>query len=114
MVQYFNVVSFSNKILTSDIWREHGGPRTLVLDISTRRYTMCTANLSTNTIHLAASWGLNKLIIVHELTHFLIPEPHAHHGALFCRLFLLFTDRFIAHNTMLRLRLAFRLSGVQF
>jgi len=49
----------------------------------------------------------NKRILLHELTHLLIPRPHAGHGRLFCRIYLELVRVFISEEEYMDLKGAF-------
>ena len=103
-----------DRIADSDYWRLiPNTPQSIRVIHSTRAFRFSRAHLSKDEIHLAY-WGFTYKTILHELAHFLVPEPHAHHGTVFCARLLQLYTIILGTRCAARLRLSFDLNRVTY
>ncbi len=103
---------YANKALNCDYWRiRYPYIRNVKIRRSKGKHAMSTF-----------FWGLielpphffNELTILHELAHHVVPRPHAHHGPLWCAVYVDLVREFLDKELAANLVKAFQDGRVRF
>ena len=105
--------AYIDTITSSSFWKQMRGPSHITLISIPQRSRKCSAWISRCEIRIAEPWGLNQLVLTHELSHFLVRPPHADHGKLFCRIYLNLVCLFISRDIFGTLKSNYRANGVR-
>jgi len=114
LISKANALALIDSVISTDFWKQLRGPESVNLRVSYKATRYCWARYGTASIVLAASWGLNRSTILHELTHLVVGSPHPAHGKLFCRIFLHFVCGYMSKDSYRTLLNSFNYYGVSY
>lgn len=104
--------AFLEEVLDSTWFRSRFGKVEIRMEM-TKGWTRSYCRRSSKLIRMLPQ-HLNERVIIHELTHALVPAPHAGHGRLFCAIYLDIVRQYLGERCYGQLLKGYRREGVKY